>query len=100
MGEEIEAWAGDLGDDGVKAATRVQALQRGKQSRKEVEEKRKALEAELEAAKKEQEEIEAWAGDLGDDGVKAATHVQALQRGKQSRKEVEEKRKALEAELE
>jgi len=70
------------GDEHHQAATKVQAMQRGKQDRKAVEQKKADI-----AQAKEEEEQHA-----------AATKVQAAQRGKQARRDVEEKKEAIKIE--
>lgn len=56
--------------DEAAAATRIQAMQRGRQARRQVDQKRA-------------------------DDTAAATKIQAMQRGKQARKQVDEKRAAI-----
>ncbi|CAD7964267.1 unnamed protein product [Amoebophrya sp. A25] len=90
---EVEAWAKDLGEDADRAATKLQTLRRQKAARREVSKKREAKMKE-EAAKKEQEEIAAWAKDLGEEGNAVAVKMQGKARQCAARKEVEKKRSA------
>merc|ERR1712193_535071 len=100
----------DIPDDAETnaAATKLQAIQRGKLARRQVAEKAAALQAAIEEVDAAQEEIEAVKVameevavadeqiDIPDDEETnaAATKLQAIQRGKNARKEVEAKKAA------
>jgi hypothetical protein len=77
-------------EDTQKAAVKIQSVQRGRQARKEVQEKRAA------ASNKPSEDAAEEPVDIEDneDTQKAAVKIQSVQRGRQARKEVQEKRAA------
>ncbi|CAD7934139.1 unnamed protein product [Amoebophrya sp. A25] len=104
--EALAAWTAGLGDDADKAAARMQAVQRAKMAKREVAELREQLAAaaveESKAAAAEEdipsddspEALAAWASSLGDKGNAAATKMQAKQRQKQAKQEVEKRKQA------
>lgn len=104
----LRRWSDDLGEEGVRAATKVQSVKRGKKARKEAARRRgeaeKTERTENPAPEtKDSEEngdltsLRRWSDDLGDKGVQAATKVQSMKRGKKARKEAARRRREAEA---
>eukprot|EP01065_Artemidia_motanka_P035430 TRINITY_DN43336_c0_g1_i1.p1 TRINITY_DN43336_c0_g1~~TRINITY_DN43336_c0_g1_i1.p1 ORF type:complete len:571 (+),score=232.06 TRINITY_DN43336_c0_g1_i1:55-1713(+) len=82
------------------AAKKIQALQRGRQARREAEEKKAKKQAELDAQAKrdlEQEAKDQASGDHDED--EAAKKIQALQRGRKARQEADEKKKKAQGQV-
>eukprot|EP00392_Amoebophrya_sp_AT5.2_P010595 g10660.t1 len=94
---ELDKWLGELGDDANSAAMKMQAKQRQKIAKKQVEARRAELEEMQRQAKEETAELDQWMKELGDDANVAALKMQAKQRQKMAKKEVEAKKTELAA---
>ncbi|CAD7974725.1 unnamed protein product [Amoebophrya sp. A25] len=112
--KELEEWAETLGDDASAAAVKMQAIQRQRRAKAEVDRRKrekKAREAEMEELRKareetqanedqEQKEFEEWKSSLGEEANAAAVRMQAKQRQKAAQKEFQAKKEAQRLEKE